>query len=99
LAQRLALVVGTSREQALATAHNAVRKVVTIFMSHYPQMDRAALSSRWAPDYKDRECDEIEAGSVDFINVVTTCALLMVVIHSFYTRQHVLFGMRNSHQH
>ena len=75
LSQRLSLVVGTSREQARGMVHHVVRKVVTLFLSHYPQMDRGALSGGWAPGYEDQEYDEIEAGSVDFTDAVTACAL------------------------
>ena len=49
LSQRLALVVGKTWEQVLDMAQGVVRKVVAMFLSHYPQMDRGALSGGWAP--------------------------------------------------
>ena len=75
LSQRLALVVGRTREQALDMARDVVRKVIAMFLSHYPQMDHGALSGGWAPGYEDQEYDEIEAGSVDFADAVVACAL------------------------
>ena len=71
LSQWLALVVGRTQEQALDMARDVVRKVVAMFLSHYPQMDRGALSGGWAPGYEDREYDEIEAGSVNFADAVS----------------------------
>ena len=75
LSQRLALVAGRSQEQVLDMARNMVCKVVAMFLSHYPQMERGALSGGWAPGYEDQEYDEIEAGSIDFTDAVTACAL------------------------
>ena len=56
-------------------ARDVVRKVIAMFLSHYLQMVRGTLSGGWAPGYEDREYDEIEAGSVDFADVVVACAL------------------------
>ena len=56
-------------------ARNMVRKVVSMFLSHYPQMDHGTLSGGWAPGYEDQEYDDIEAGSVDFVDAVTACTL------------------------
>jgi hypothetical protein len=48
------------RELELATARRMVHRVLGMFESHYHGLDRMMLSSGWAPDISDAQCDELE---------------------------------------
>jgi hypothetical protein len=52
-----------------------VQKVVAMFLSHYPDIEREYLRGEWAPVYAEHEYDEIESESSAF--AVTMVAVAM----------------------
>ena len=72
---RLELVAATARQQSMDTAGDAVRKVVAIFLSHYPDLDRVLLGQGWCPGYTNEQYDSIEEGAIDFAKAMLGHAL------------------------
>jgi hypothetical protein len=54
------------RELELSTARRAVHRILAMIESHYQGLDRMALSSGWAPDISDDQCDELEVDCAAF---------------------------------
>jgi hypothetical protein len=60
LVEEVGLLSGVIKELELSTAQRAVHRVLTMFESHYQELDRMALSGGWAPGISDTQCDELE---------------------------------------
>jgi hypothetical protein len=54
LVEEVGLLSGVIKELELSTAQRAVHRVLTMFESHYQELDRMALSGGWAPCISDK---------------------------------------------
>ena len=72
---RIGSAPGRTQAKDLEHARSVVRRVVAMFLSHYPNMERAPLRGGWALGYADAEHDEIEAGSAEFADAVAVTAM------------------------
>ena len=75
LVERVGSVSEGVREQSLELACSVVHKVVAMFLSHYPKMERGPLSGGWAPGYEDQEYVDIETESAAFADSVADAAM------------------------
>jgi hypothetical protein len=63
------------KELELSTARRAVHLMLAMFQTHYQGLDRMVLSSGWAPDTFDAQCDELEEECVAFARDMADAAL------------------------
>jgi hypothetical protein len=63
------------RELELATARQAVHRVLAMFELHYQGLDRMALSGSWAPGIFNAQCDELEKYCASFARDMADAAL------------------------
>jgi hypothetical protein len=75
LIEEVGRLPGVVRKLELSTARRAVHRVLSMFESHYQELDRMALSGGWAPSISDDQYDELEEDCAAFTRDMADAAL------------------------